>query len=218
MTSNLRQTQDIEFTGNFVSSSGIYRGDATELYDEVVRRTQKDRLIDLLQIVEPKAKDVNWIEEPQLSFALSADRLRPELLGYQGRIPVISRPDSEHSLPLEMFGEGTKRAVWLGCALVTSQEGILLIDEIENGPHYSIQPDMWRLIFETAQELDVQVFATTHSYNCVQAFEQVARNYERSESMLVSLRRREKDPEDIVAVLSDRDELSTVVEEDIEVR
>jgi AAA15 family ATPase/GTPase len=99
-----------------------------------------------------------------------------------------------------------------------SSGGILLIDEIENGLHYSVQPDLWQVIFETAQELDVQVFATTHSYDCVQAFQQVAQDYERSESMLVSLRRREEDPEDIVAVLSDRDELGTVVEENIEVR
>jgi predicted ATP-dependent endonuclease of OLD family len=74
------------------------------------------------------------------------------------------------------------------------------------------------MIFETAQELDVQVFATTHSFDCIQAFQQVAEGYGPSESMLVSLRRREADPDDIVAVLSDRDELGAVVDADIEIR
>jgi len=216
-TSDLKQTQDIDFTGNFVSSSGIYRGDATELYDKVVRQNQKDRLVEILQIVEPEAKDVSWIEEPQLSFTLSADRLRPELLGYQGRIPVISKPDSGRSVPLEMFGEGTKRAVWLGCALVTSRGGILLIDEIENGIHYSIQPDLWQVIFETAQELDVQVFATTHSHDCVQAFQQVSGKHE-EEGMLISLRRRRSDPEEIVAVPIEEEELEYAVETHTDVR
>mgnify|MGYP000249885426 CR=1 FL=1 len=205
-TSDISSKQDINLTGKFVSSSGIYRGDATDLYDEVVRRNQKDRLIKILQIVEPNAKDVNWIEEPQLSFSLSADRLRPELMGYQGRIPVISKPDSGRSLPLEMFGEGTKRAVWLGCALVTSQDGILLIDEIENGLHYSVQPDLWRMIFETARELDVQVFATTHSRDCVESFQQVSEEHP-EEGMLIQLRRKRSDPEKISAVTVNEEEL-----------
>jgi len=205
-TSDLSSAQDFNFSGKFVSSGGIYRGDATKLYDEVVRQNQKDRLIDLLQIVEPDAKDVNWIEEPQLSFTLSAERIRPELLGYQGRIPVISKPGTGRSLPLEMFGEGTKRAVWLGCALVTSKGGILLIDEIENGLHHSVQPDLWRMIFETAQDLDVQVFATTHSHDCVEAFQQVSEKNPET-GMVIQLRRKRSNSDKLAAVTVDENEL-----------
>lgn len=76
--------------------------------------------------------------------------------------------------PLGNLGEGMNRMLALAIGLVRSADGILLVDEIENGLHYSVQPDLWRMIFETAQELNVQVFATTHSYDCVQAFERVA--------------------------------------------
>jgi len=37
-----------------------------------------------------------------------------------------------------------------------------LIDEIENGVHYSIQEDLWHFILEVSKRLDVQVFATSH--------------------------------------------------------
>jgi len=106
----------------------------------------------------------------------------------------------------------------IGLGVVGGKDGLTLIDEIENGIHYSAQPKLWRMIFETARELNTQVFATTHSYDCVQAFEEVAQGYARSESMLVSLRRREENPEDVVPILSDRDELGAVVEENVEVR
>ena len=129
------------------------------------------------------------------------------------RIEGKDRPE-----PLSNLGEGMNRAFALAIGLIRAPNGVLLVDEVENGLHYSVQADLWRLIFETAEKFDVQVFATTHSYDYVQAFEQVAQDYESLESMLVSLRRREEDPEDIVAVLSDRDELGTVVEENIEVR
>lgn len=102
-------------------------------------------------------------------------------------------------------------------ALEGGRNGILLIDEIENGLHYSVQPDLWRMIFETAQELDVQVFATTHSYDCVQAFQQVSGEHE-EEGMLISLRRKRSDPEKIVAVPIEEEELEYAVETHTDVR
>ena len=103
-------------------------------------------------------------------------------------------------------------------ALVNAKGGILLIDEIESGLHYSVQPDMWRLVFETAAKLNVQVFVTTHSLDCLRAFESAASERGEEESMLISLRRHRQEPEKIVAVLAGKDELDTIVHSHIEVR
>jgi AAA15 family ATPase/GTPase len=51
----------------------------------------------------------------------------------------------------------------------------LLIDEIENGLHWSILPKVWRFLVETARVLDVQVFATTHSKDCIEALAELHR-------------------------------------------
>ncbi len=55
-------------------------------------------------------------------------------------------------------------------ALTTCENGIVLIDEIENGLHYSVQEEMWKMIFEIAEHLNVQVFATTQSIDAIKAF------------------------------------------------
>ena len=59
-------------------------------------------------------------------------------------------------------------------ALVNVSEGILLIDEFENGLHYSVQLETWRMIFRLATEMNIQVFATTHSSDAIRSFQEAA--------------------------------------------
>ncbi len=54
------------------------------------------------------------------------------------------------------------------CAVLSSQGGIVLADDIETGFHHSFYPALWKILAETAAEADVQVFATTQSYECLQ--------------------------------------------------
>ena len=50
-----------------------------------------------------------------------------------------------------------------------SSRRICFIDEVENGVHRTVMPDIWTGIAEVAERLDIQVFATTHSYECFEA-------------------------------------------------
>ena len=45
----------------------------------------------------------------------------------------------------------------------------LFLDEIENGIHHTVQKEIWKSISNVARELDIQVFATTHSYEMIKA-------------------------------------------------
>jgi AAA15 family ATPase/GTPase len=72
------------------------------------------------------------------------------------------------------MGDGIWRLLGIALSLVTTRGGVLLIDEIDTGLHYSVLVDMWRLVLETARSLDVQVFATTHSRDCYEALAAVA--------------------------------------------
>ncbi len=67
------------------------------------------------------------------------------------------------------MGDGMLRILSIALSLSQSQNGIVLIDEVENGLHFSVQEDVWRLIFRTARRLNVQVFVTTHSDECLAA-------------------------------------------------
>ena len=55
----------------------------------------------------------------------------------------------------------------LALALNQAADGFLLIDMIDTGLHWTVMEDMWRLVVETAHKSSAQVFATTHSYDCI---------------------------------------------------
>lgn len=82
---------------------------------------------------------------------------------------------AKEPVPLGSLGEGMTRMLTLALSLTAARGGFLLIDEIETGLHYTAHRDMWRLVVETAKRLDVQVFATTHSKDCLEA---IARLFE----------------------------------------
>jgi AAA15 family ATPase/GTPase len=54
----------------------------------------------------------------------------------------------------------------LALAIVNAKNGVLLVDEIDTGLHYTVMSDMWKMIWKTAKRLNVQVFATTNSNDC----------------------------------------------------
>ena len=72
-------------------------------------------------------------------------------------------------VPLAALGEGLARAARLFTGMIHVEGGVLLVDEIENGFHHSVVPKIWKAINETSREFGVQVFATTHSYECVES-------------------------------------------------
>lgn len=78
----------------------------------------------------------------------------------------------------------------IALALANSREGFLLVDEVENGLHYSVQSDFWKMVLQAARDNDVQVFATTHSWDVVEGFANTATEFGTDESRLVSLTRR----------------------------
>ena len=73
-------------------------------------------------------------------------------------------------------------------ALANSRGGFLLIDEAENGIHHSVQKNFWRMVMEAAEANDVQVLATTHSWDCVRGFSQAANELD-AEGRLVRIER-----------------------------
>ena len=79
------------------------------------------------------------------------------------------------------------RALGISLALVNVKDGILLIDEFENGLYYSVQPELWQFIFRVARRLNVQVFATTHSWDCIEAFQKAASTDKQAEGFLIRL-------------------------------
>ena len=77
--------------------------------------------------------------------------------------------DMPELMPLPTMGEGMTRLTRMLLAIANAQGGVVLIDEIENGIHHSVQADVWRAIGNAAEQFDTQVFATTHSFEFLSA-------------------------------------------------
>ena len=89
-----------------------------------------------------------------------------------GSVPItlVRMAGTDERVSLRSLGDGAVRAFGYALALANATSGILLIDEVENGIHYTVLSEFWNMILRTAQEYDVQVFATTHSWDCIKGF------------------------------------------------
>ena len=132
-----------------------------------------------------------------------------------GRRPVVKLRDESSPVPLQSLGDGAVRLFGVALALANSKDGFLLIDEAENGIHHSIQRDFWTMILKAAHQNNVQVIATTHSWDCVTGFAMAASEIEEVDGALVRL---EKKGDDVRAVEYLEDDLDVAAEQGIEVR
>ena len=128
---------------------------------------------------------------------------------------VVKFPGHPSPVPLKSLGDGVTRMCGVALALANCRGGLLLIDEVENGIHESIQQSFWRMLLTTARKNKSQVFATTHSWDCVSGFARASEELDGIEGALVRL---EQDGDDIRTVEYSRKDLTSVAEQGIEVR
>ena len=140
----------LPFPSGHLSSSGASRLQDARNLGEVRRRKQGNLVLQALRIIEPR---LGSIEENSASGA-------PMIWGDIG---------SPELMPLSAMGEGLGRAARLFIAMLHVEGGAVMVDEIENGLHHSVVPKVWEAIDEMSREYAVQVFATTHSYECVES-------------------------------------------------
>jgi AAA15 family ATPase/GTPase len=145
---------------NYISSSYVDSAYLSELYG-FLTSLGKDEFIDS-------------------SLRLFDERILAVRQVIQGQTPVFRVKISGLNTPvlLSSLGEGINRFMAMICAIWASQDGYLFIDEIENGIHYTNYEKLWRMIFEVASEANCQLFVTTHSRECIEAFNDANRNGE----------------------------------------
>ena len=128
---------------------------------------------------------------------------------------IVKLKGREQPIPIGSMGDGMWRMLAMAIAITQCKGGVLLVDEIDTGLHYTVMADMWRLIFSAAKELDVQVFATTHSYDCIQSLATVCMS-ETDASNHVTLQRIEGGK--ATSVPYSEHEIKVAAERNVEVR
>ncbi|MGH2495981.1 MAG: AAA family ATPase, partial [Ktedonobacteraceae bacterium] len=181
-------------------ANGLSEQHLTELWDGIALTKLESDVLVALRLIAPGLVDLNFVSTP---------------LSGGDRVPVVRITDTDEPLPLYSLGGGMLRALGIALALVNARDGILLIDEFENGIHYSAQTELWELIFQLAHSLNVQIFATTHSWDCIKGFQKAAQKDTREEGMLIRLSLLD---DDIIATLFDERKLGIATRQQIEVR
>jgi len=110
---------------------------------------------------------------------------------------------NNEELPLIELGDGVRIFISIILLLYSSKGGYLFIDEVENGIHYSKLDRLWEIILTISKEQNVQVFATTHSKECIESYARVAKKLEDEEIGFIELGRNKKNELDSVVMNSE---------------
>ena len=105
------------------------------------------------------------------------------------RRAVVKIRGQERPVPLKSLGDGAVRIFSTALAIANSRDGFFVIDEAENGIHHSVQADFWNMVMKASFENNVQVLATTHSWDCVVGFSHAAVEIEEAEGRLARVDR-----------------------------
>jgi hypothetical protein len=169
------------------------------LWDKIALSDREKDVVEALRIIDPEISAVSMVggEGPR-----------------QQRTAIVRASNLPRPVPLRSFGDGLNRLFGIVLSLVNAKDGLLLIDEFENGMHHTIQLDAWRAVFKLSRRLGIQVFATSHSWDSVEAFQKAAVESP-EEGVLVRLSRK---GEDIIPTLFREDELTVATRDRIEVR
>jgi AAA15 family ATPase/GTPase len=148
-----------KLTGLYVGSN-INSIEVARIFNNVQIKKGLNRIIKILKLVEPSLENLSLGIDGLIYCDIGLDRL----------------------MPINVMGGGILRILHIVLAISDTPSGIVLIDEIENGLHYSSQRILWDAIFESAKEFDTQIFATTHSMECINAFSSSYSNSRLSEA------------------------------------
>jgi AAA15 family ATPase/GTPase len=195
LTINVRTLKSGLDESNFIPANFLLTN--VRLWKDIELTDKEDKVADILKIIEPKIVRVSVDADGTAKVRLS---------------------NSSRPLPLKNFGEGMNRLLTIALGLVSAENNMLLIDEIDLGLHHSVQHLLWKIVFQKAKDLNVQVFATTHSSDCVEAFSNIANKLE-YEGMgnYIRLQRSKKDG-NIMAVDYEMEQLENALDLNSETR
>lgn len=184
----------------FVPAGDVSADVVRELWSEVVGNTTEKLVHDLLALVDPRVERL--VVAPL-----------PDAIGWEGvYLKLVGEPERN---PISSFGDGMKKATQLALALVRARGGVLLIDELDDGLHYSALARLWRFLVVAARQLETQVFATSHSKDCL---ESIAHLYREDSSIADDISVHRLDKGETKSADSEARAVANLIEAEMEIR
>ena len=173
-------------------------GDVSNIWDRILANGREKEIVEDMRLLLP---DIDSIH-----FLTGMVRREVILVGLRGR---------GRRMPIGSYGDGLRRLLELRLNLEAAANGFLLIDEIDTGLHWTIMEDLWRLLVEVAKKSNVQIFATTHSLDCIKGLGSLMRS-QPDLAGDVSIQKMHVDLEQAVSFRGEQ--IRIAVEQDMEVR
>lgn len=156
-------------------------------------------LKDIFESVQKKDK-----EEILYRFINEFDNNIDKFKIMRGENPECKVIDRDEYQDINEFGDGLKHYISIICSLYACENGYLFIDEIDNGIHYTQLDRLWEIILTISKEQNVQVFATTHSKECIESYARVSKKFEDEDISFIELGKNKENKLDSIVMNSER--------------
>ena len=167
------------------------------LFDRISLSPDENEVVEALRIINPLIE--------RITFVTSSNK--------RDRYPIVTLKDDSRRYRLSAMGDGINRILTIILSMLNCKNGVFLLDEFETGLHYSVQEQLWNIVFSLSEKLNIQVFATSHSRDCIEGF---ANCNNRQSGLLIRIENR---GETIVPVQYDNsDDILFAINKDIEIR
>lgn len=150
---------------SFVPTKFLSLDYLAQLWDQIVFSPHEESVKNALRIIEDTVEEIAFVQSKSEDARHGRNPERTARVKLRGM---------KSGIPLNSMGDGMLRVLQLALTIFPAKGGMLLIDEFENGLHWTVQEKIWHLIFQLATELDIQVFATSHSNDALKGFANAA--------------------------------------------
>jgi len=178
----------------FIDNSGFTNYELKEVYSAVQFQDKDNVINDYLK----------KFDENILQFKMINDK------------PYIKQKKDNDYYALNKFGDGLKQYISIISSLYATKNSFLFIDEIENGIHYTNLDKLWEIILTISKQQNVQVFATTHSKECIESYARVAKKLGDEEITFIELGR--NDDNQITSIVYDFESVIDQIDQHQEIR
>lgn len=168
------------------------------MWDTVLAEGRETEIVADMRLLEPNLDSIHFLTSARF-----------------GRGILVGLRNGGRRLPIGTYGDGMRRLLALRLSFVGTTNGFLLVDEIDTGLHWTVMEEMWQFVVEVARKSNVQIFATTHSYDCIRGLGSLLRSRP-DLSDQVSIQKVDRSLSQAVCLRGEQ--IKVAVEQDIEVR
>lgn len=135
-------------------------GRVAEILKDIIKNNEKPYILEGLQSFDSRIVDWNMVDDyVWVDIGLGA------------------------LVPINIMGNGIRKLLVVLSTFYSCKNGIVFVDEIDNGVHYSKFQTIWDCVIKASMRMNVQVFATTHSLDCLRGFSSALEKHEISDSV-----------------------------------